>query len=53
MIGYFAEYDTGEIILEDEEIEEAYWFKLNELPLIPPEESISGLLIRSYIEDRS
>ena len=31
MIGYFAEYDSGEIILEDEEIEEAYWFNLNKL----------------------
>ena len=37
MIGYFAEYDSGEIILEDEEIEEAYWFNLNKLPSIPPE----------------
>ena len=53
MIGYFAEYDSGEIILEDEEIEEAYWFNLNKLPSIPPEGSISGLLIRSYIEDHS
>ena len=53
MIGYFAEYDSGEIILEDEEIEEAYWFDLNKLPSIPPEGSISGQLIRSYIEGRS
>ena len=51
MLGYKCEYKSGEIILNDDELEDAKWFNINQLPLIPPETSISGKLIRSYIED--
>tara|TARA_B100000767_G_scaffold56968_1_gene52659 strand:+ start:180 stop:491 length:312 start_codon:yes stop_codon:yes gene_type:complete len=53
MLGYFCEYLEGEIHLNDDELEEARWFDLDALPIIPPETSISGQLIRSYIADRS
>ncbi len=53
MLGYFCEYQEGEIYLNDDELEEARWFDLDALPIIPPETSISGQLIRSYIADRS
>ena len=52
MLGYFCQYEKGEIILNDAELEDARWFNIHELPIIPPEASISGQLIRSYIEDR-
>ena len=52
MLGYFCQYEKGEIILNDAELEDARWFNINELPIIPPDASISGQLIRSYIEDR-
>ena len=52
MLGYFCQYEKGEIILNDAELEDARWFNINELPIIPPDSSISGQLIRSYIEDR-
>ena len=52
MLGYLCKYKSGDIFLNDEELEDARWFNINELPIIPPQASISGQLIRSYIEDR-
>ena len=51
MLGYFCKYESGDIILNDEELEEARWFDVDKLPTIPPDTSISGQLIRSYISD--
>ena len=53
MLGYFCKYVEGDIALNDQELEDARWFDLNELPVIPPDTSISGQLIRSYISGRS
>ena len=53
MLGYFCKYEEGDIQLNDAELEEARWFDLDDLPMIPPDTSISGQLIRSYILDRS
>ena len=53
MLGYFCKYEEGDIRLNDAELEEARWFDLDDLPMIPPDTSISGQLIRSYISDRS
>jgi len=53
MLGYFCQYKAGEIQLNDEELEDAQWFNIKSLPIVPPDSSISGQLIRSYIEDRS
>ncbi|MCG8315650.1 MAG: NAD(+) diphosphatase [Pseudomonadales bacterium] len=50
MIGYFAEYDAGQITVDGEEISEAHWFPLNQLPNIPPSGSISRYLIDNYLE---
>lgn len=52
MLGYTCKYLSGEIILNDLELEEARWFDIDDLPIIPPSTSISGQLIRSYIEGR-
>jgi NAD+ diphosphatase len=51
MLGFFCKYEAGEITMNDKELEDAGWFDINDLPIIPPETSISGQLIRSYIED--
>ncbi len=51
MLGYKCKYQKGEIVLNDKELEDAQWFNIKELPNIPPDTSISGQLIRSYIED--
>ena len=52
MLGYFCKYEEGDIQLNDAELEEARWFDLDDLPMIPPDTSISGQLIRSYISGR-
>tara|TARA_B100001175_G_scaffold289754_1_gene273703 strand:- start:353 stop:1168 length:816 start_codon:yes stop_codon:yes gene_type:complete len=51
MLGYFCEYESGEIKVEEAELEDAKWFKINHLPNVPPNLSISGQLITSYLED--
>ena len=53
MLGYFCKYIKGVIALNDMELEDARWFNIKDLPIIPPDTSISGQLIRSYIEDHS
>ncbi len=50
MLGFFAEYAGGDIVCDQVEIADAQWFHYSNLPLIPPESSISGQLIQSYIQ---
>ncbi|CAM3603063.1 NAD(+) diphosphatase [Deinococcus frigens] len=45
MIGFDAEYDGGEIVLQPEEIEDARWFSISKLPTLPPPFSIARQLI--------
>lgn len=45
MVGFIAEYDSGELNLCDDEIEAADWFTLDDMPMIPPKQTISGQLI--------
>lgn len=49
MIGFHTEYDSGELILNEKEIEDAKWFSKNNLPLIPPNLSIARQMIDSLI----
>ncbi len=48
MLGFTAVYAGGELILEEEEIEDAQWFAPNDLPRIPPALSISHFLIMDW-----
>ena len=50
MLGYFAQYAGGEIAVDGEEIVEAAWFDYDRLPEVPPKETISGALIRTFAE---
>ena len=49
MIAYTAEYAGGDIRLEDAEIADAQWFRLDALPPLPPNVSISRRLIDSTV----
>lgn len=49
MLGFFAEYRQGELIIDNEEICDAGWYHINELPQIPSRKTIAGQLIREYI----
>ena len=50
MLGFFADYAGGEIVCDPSEIADARWFHHRDLPLIPPAASVSGQLIRHYIQ---
>ena len=50
MLGYHAEYESGEIYPDGVEIDSAEWFNYNDLPQVPTGNiSISGQLIESYL----
>lgn len=49
MLGYFAEYESGDIVCEPAEIEDARWWHVDSLPLIPPRGSISEWLINKKV----
>lgn len=49
MVGYIAQYDAGDIKIEEKEIEDAQWFDIDNLPLIPPKFSIAGRLIEETL----
>lgn len=53
MVGYIAEYDSGEITVDGEEIVHADWFDPNDLPNIPPLISIARKMIDWYVEQRN
>ncbi|MGV0035455.1 MAG: NAD(+) diphosphatase [Candidatus Azotimanducaceae bacterium WSBS_2022_MAG_OTU7] len=50
MLGFHAEYDSGELVLQEEEIADAQWFHYNDLPHKPAMMSISGWLIDDFIK---
>lgn len=50
MLGFFAEWQSGDLALSPEEIEDADWFDVGAMPPTPPNASISGQLIAHFIE---
>lgn len=52
MLGFFADYASGEISPDSSEIAHAAWFHPNHLPDIPSGFSIAGKLIRAFLQQR-
>lgn len=52
MTGFIAEYAGGNIVCQPQEIEEAYWCKLTNLPETPGIDTLSGKLI-ALAQERS
>ncbi len=52
MIGFRADYASGDIVVDGEEIAEASWFGRDSLPLIPQRISIARALIDAWINER-
>jgi len=50
MVAYTAEWAGGEIVRQEDEIEDAGWFPIDALPGVPPRFSIAGHLIRDTAE---
>jgi NAD+ diphosphatase len=50
MIGYTAEYESGELKLQDEELSKGGWFKRDALPPIPEKLSLARKLIDDWLE---
>lgn len=50
MLGFIAEYESGEIIIDPAEIVDAKWFRYDKLPQVPATASVAGQLIAHYIE---
>ena len=49
MLGFHAEYESGDIVLQEEEIADAQWFDIDNLPNIPGNIAISRWLIDDYL----
>lgn len=49
MIGFKAEYHSGDINIDSNEIEDAKWYQLNRLPDLPSKASIARKMIESLI----
>ncbi|MBC9250311.1 NADH pyrophosphatase [Pseudomonas alcaligenes] len=52
MLGFHAEYAAGEIVPQADEIEDARWFPIEQLPPLPMQRSIARYLIDSYLARR-
>lgn len=52
MIAFHAEYDSGDIQLQVEEISEAQFFKFDQLPEIPFKGSIAHAIIMQIVENK-
>jgi len=53
MLAYICEYESGEINVDGKEIVEADWYDMDNLPNTPPNSTLSGTLINSYVSDHS
>ena len=51
MIGFTADYVSGDIHLQEEELSGAGWFDHEYLPQIPDKMSIARQLIDNYVEE--
>lgn len=51
MLGFLAEYDSGEIIVDGIEIDHASWFDRDTLPTLPPKFTIARKIIDKYINN--
>ncbi len=49
MMAFQAEATSKDVLIDEKEILEASWFKPNDIPKIPPEPSLSNLLIKKAI----
>ncbi|MBU2627879.1 MAG: NAD(+) diphosphatase, partial [Proteobacteria bacterium] len=50
MIGFTAEYESGRLLIDTNEIVEADWFDAQTLPLVPGKQALAGELIEWFVQ---
>lgn len=53
MLGFHADYAAGDIVEDPAEIDDARWWHYRDLPSVPPPSTLSGMLIKHFIESRA
>jgi NAD+ diphosphatase len=48
MAGFVADYAGGAITVDPHELEDARWFRVDSLPLLPPKRSIARYIIDTF-----
>lgn len=48
MAGFVADYESGDIIVDTDELEDAHWFPVDALPALPPSRSIARWIIDNF-----
>ena len=48
MVGFTAQYESGELHLQNEELNSGGWFTRDHLPILPDECSIARMLIEDW-----
>ena len=49
MVGYVADYESGEVRVEDAELDDARWFSVDDLPRLPPKRSIARYILDTVL----
>ncbi len=52
MVGFRADYAGGDLTIDPRELEDAAWFHIDDLPVLPSEISIARALIEAWIDER-
>lgn len=53
MVGFFAEYESGNVLLQDSELSKGGWFNKHNLPTIPEKLSLARMLIDTWLEEHA
>jgi NAD+ diphosphatase len=53
MLGFLADYAEGTLVLQEEEIEDAQWFRRDNLPALPLPWTIAYHMIQSWLNQES
>jgi NAD+ diphosphatase len=52
MVGFFARYAGGEIVVDGRELEVARWFDAKTMPMLPPSISIARKMIDAWLDEQ-